>query len=170
VLVDAPTRSRPQLGAKPGPAGRHQQSNRWKIDLPNNGLAIGPCETDTPIHNHGTLNPKINVLAASHPILETTKRGVRQLANAQHRQPQRLAHTPCQVLAHEAVVLNQRLTRTRLRATPIRDRSTPVSGRRGRRAASLLWATDRDRGEPRGSAPPTPPCVRVRTRRFEKLR
>ena len=26
---------------------------------------------------------------------------------------------------------------------------------------------DRDRGEPRGSAPPTPPCVRVRTRRFE---
>src|SRR5499427_10755086 len=32
------------------------------------------------------------------------------------------------------------------------------------------WAKDRDRGEPRGSAPPTPPCVRVRTRRFEKLR
>jgi isoquinoline 1-oxidoreductase beta subunit len=31
-------------------------------------------------------------------------------------------------------------------------------------------AVDRDRGEPRGSAPPTPPCVRVRTRRFEKLR
>src|SRR6516165_9761085 len=31
-------------------------------------------------------------------------------------------------------------------------------------------STHRDRGEPRGSAPPTPPCVRVRTRRFEKLR
>jgi hypothetical protein len=29
---------------------------------------------------------------------------------------------------------------------------------------------DRDRGEPRGPSPPTPPCVRVRTRRFEKLR
>ena len=29
---------------------------------------------------------------------------------------------------------------------------------------------DRDRGEPRSSAPPTPPCVRLRTRRFEKLR
>jgi hypothetical protein len=29
---------------------------------------------------------------------------------------------------------------------------------------------DRDRGEPRSSAPPTPPCIRVRTRRFEKLR
>ena len=29
-------------------------------------------------------------------------------------------------------------------------------------------AIDRDRGEPRGSAPPTPPCVRVRTRRFER--
>src|SRR5260370_40045189 len=27
---------------------------------------------------------------------------------------------------------------------------------------------DRDRGEPRGSAPPTPPYVRVRIRRFEK--
>ena len=33
-----------------------------------------------------------------------------------------------------------------------------------------LGAKDRDRGEPFGSAPPTPPCVRVRTRRFEKLR
>ena len=31
-------------------------------------------------------------------------------------------------------------------------------------------ANDRDRGEPRGSAPPTPPYVRVRIRRFEKLR
>jgi hypothetical protein len=29
---------------------------------------------------------------------------------------------------------------------------------------------DRDRGEPRGSAPPTPPYVRVRIRRFEKSR
>jgi transposase len=28
---------------------------------------------------------------------------------------------------------------------------------------------DRDRGEPLGSAPPTPPYVRVRIRRFEKL-
>jgi hypothetical protein len=32
------------------------------------------------------------------------------------------------------------------------------------------WVRDRDRGEPRGSAPPTPPYVRVRIRRFEKLR
>src|SRR6516165_2395879 len=31
------------------------------------------------------------------------------------------------------------------------------------------WAKDRDRGEPRGSAPPTPPYVRVRIRRFEKV-
>jgi hypothetical protein len=30
--------------------------------------------------------------------------------------------------------------------------------------------SDRDRGEPRGSAPPTPPYVRVRIRRFEKSR
>ena len=33
----------------------------------------------------------------------------------------------------------------------------------------LKSAKDRDRGEPRGSAPPTPPYVRVRIRRFEKL-
>jgi hypothetical protein len=29
--------------------------------------------------------------------------------------------------------------------------------------------SNRDRGEPHGSAPPTPPCVRVRTRRFGRL-
>jgi hypothetical protein len=36
---------------------------------------------------------------------------------------------------------------------------------------SLLAAapSDRDRGEPRGSTPPTPPCIRVRTRRFAGL-
>ena len=32
-----------------------------------------------------------------------------------------------------------------------------------------LWVMDRDRGEPRGSSPPTPPCIRVRTRRFGGL-
>jgi hypothetical protein len=37
-------------------------------------------------------------------------------------------------------------------------------------ARQCLALIDRDRGKPRGSAPPTPPCVRVRTRRFEKLR
>src|ERR1039457_7085539 len=41
-------------------------------------------------------------------------------------------------------------------------RSTPPPCRKS--------ANDRDRGEPRSSAPPTPPCERVRTRRFEKLR
>src|SRR5436190_7896642 len=30
-------------------------------------------------------------------------------------------------------------------------------------------SVDRDRGEPRGSTPPTPPCIRVRTRRFAGL-
>jgi hypothetical protein len=35
---------------------------------------------------------------------------------------------------------------------------------------SKQLSADRDRGEPRGSAPPTPPYVRVRIRRFEKLR
>ena len=29
-----------------------------------------------------------------------------------------------------------------------------------------VYARNRDRGEPHGSTPPTPPCVRVRTRRF----
>ena len=36
----------------------------------------------------------------------------------------------------------------------------------GASSASLLTVLNRDRGEPRGSTPPTPPCVRVRTRRF----
>src|SRR5882762_8079573 len=34
---------------------------------------------------------------------------------------------------------------------------------------SPLCAMDRDRGEPCGSAPPTPPYVRVRIRRFGQL-
>ncbi|WP_232316879.1 LysR substrate-binding domain-containing protein, partial [Candidatus Burkholderia verschuerenii] len=34
------------------------------------------------------------------------------------------------------------------------------------RAEPLLLLADRDRGRPRGPTPPTPPCVRVRTRRF----
>ena len=42
-------------------------------------------------------------------------------------------------------------------------------GRWGRRPRHLQRAKDRDRGEPRGSAPPTPPYVRVRIRRFEKV-
>ena len=29
---------------------------------------------------------------------------------------------------------------------------------------------NRDRGEPHGSTPPTPPCIRVRTRRFDGFR
>ena len=37
-------------------------------------------------------------------------------------------------------------------------------------AAINAKGQDRDRGEPRGSAPPTPPYIRVRIRRFEKLR
>ena len=38
--------------------------------------------------------------------------------------------------------------------TPVHHRTWPKRWR------------NRDRGEPRGSTPPTPPCVRVRTRRF----
>src|SRR5258705_13510454 len=37
------------------------------------------------------------------------------------------------------------------------------------RVTCPLRVKDRDRGEPRGSAPPTPPYVRVRIRRFEKF-
>ena len=39
---------------------------------------------------------------------------------------------------------------------------TPIPLRTGVRV-------DRDRGEPRGPSPPTPSCVRVRTRRFEEF-
>jgi hypothetical protein len=34
---------------------------------------------------------------------------------------------------------------------------------------SRQFPDNRDRGEPRGSSPPTPPCIRVRTRRFVRL-
>src|SRR5712664_622014 len=44
----------------------------------------------------------------------------------------------------------------------------PMNGHRETPLSSPKSATDRDRGEPRGSAPPTPPYVRVRIRRFEK--
>src|SRR5258705_13325372 len=49
-------------------------------------------------------------------------------------------------------------------------RSFPNSGPPTSELSLPKSAIDRDRGEPFGSAPPTPPCVRVRTRRFEKLR
>lgn len=35
---------------------------------------------------------------------------------------------------------------------------------------SSMLGTHRDRGEPRGSPPPTPPCMRVRTRRFGQIK
>src|SRR5262245_18422217 len=34
---------------------------------------------------------------------------------------------------------------------------------------SNILGTQRDRGEPRGSSPPTPPGIRVRTRRFDRV-
>src|ERR1019366_7181710 len=40
--------------------------------------------------------------------------------------------------------------------------STPETGHASRRSSGPLWANDLDRGEPLGSAPPTPPYVRVR--------
>ena len=49
----------------------------------------------------------------------------------------------------------------------VSTKATTLSPTRRSRPKS---ARDRDRGEPRGSAPPTPPYVRVRIRRFEKLR
>ena len=64
--------------------------------------------------------------------------------------------------------------RTRTRFAPFGIRLCGVRFRRQRTCRHIhLWqlcAKDRDRGEPRGPSPPTPPCVRVRTRRFEKLR
>ncbi len=42
------------------------------------------------------------------------------------------------------------------------------SGRRNTRSLRE-WSPNRDRGEPRGSSPPTPPYVRVRIRRFAGL-
>src|SRR6266478_5745510 len=51
---------------------------------------------------------------------------------------------------------------------PSHFRFSPNSGGIANIAALRIRANDRDRGEPRGSAPPTPPYVRVRIRRFEK--
>src|ERR1700751_3015136 len=44
-----------------------------------------------------------------------------------------------------------------------RVRFTSMNRRSAHGLAVLLGAKDRDRGEPRGSAPPTPPGIRVRT-------
>src|SRR6478736_6213278 len=38
------------------------------------------------------------------------------------------------------------------------------------RQLRLHWVTDRDRGKPRGSAPPTPPGIRVRTTAVREVR
>src|SRR5713226_795826 len=46
---------------------------------------------------------------------------------------------------------------------------TPGAGDRGEVSACYPGSRNRDRGEPRGSAPPTPPYVRVRIRRFGRL-
>ena len=48
-------------------------------------------------------------------------------------------------------------------------RNGPLS-RSGRPVSAAGPERNRDRGEPRGSAPPTPPCVRVRTRRFDGVK
>src|SRR5216684_2281010 len=52
------------------------------------------------------------------------------------------------------------------RQAPRRNRALQPPRLTGRIAAERI---NRDRGEPRGSAPPTPPYVRVRIRRFGGL-
>src|ERR1019366_2790846 len=51
--------------------------------------------------------------------------------------------------------------------TPVRS-DCPLCANSGLMNCNMIGAK-RDRGEPRGSSPPTPPCVRVRTRRFDGL-
>src|SRR6266851_7382079 len=63
-----------------------------------------------------------------------------------------------------------RLARAWPRAPVSKDGGGPARGPgSGRPRASRRNAVNRDRGEPRGSAPPTPPYVRVRIRRFGGL-
>src|SRR5215204_6131809 len=66
----------------------------------------------------------------------------------------------------------------RFRALPITPRSVKPAGSpkkssiescKDRAASGDLKRNNRDRGEPRGSAPPTPPDIRVRIRRFGGL-
>ena len=52
---------------------------------------------------------------------------------------------------------------------PDRRRLAPWLGTNSRRRLRRRPALNRDRGEPHGPAPPTPPCIRVRTRRFGGL-
>ena len=79
---------------------------------------------------------------------------------------------PYPVLVHRAASLLHVSFRPRLATTPLRFANpSPPSG----------WVKDfhlqaveharhnRDRGEPRGSSPPTPPYIRVRIRRFTGL-
>jgi hypothetical protein len=46
---------------------------------------------------------------------------------------------------------------------------TQQLGEHGPRSAGVITCSNRDRGEPHGPAPPTPPWIRVRTRRFGRL-
>src|SRR5258705_13679475 len=52
----------------------------------------------------------------------------------------------------------------------MQDRSPPARRNHLQRTAGpYIRVNDRDRGEPCGSTPPTPPYVRARIRRFEKV-
>jgi hypothetical protein len=53
--------------------------------------------------------------------------------------------------------------------TLVRLIANGVTVHKGDILAEFDATSDRDRGELRGSPPPTPPCVRVRTRRFESV-
>src|SRR5215475_9631011 len=54
--------------------------------------------------------------------------------------------------------------------TNVAGKPVALAIRAGAPKPDISTVDDRDRGEPLGSAPPTPPYVRVRIRRFEKLR
>jgi hypothetical protein len=60
-------------------------------------------------------------------------------------------------------------SKTELSPLALHVRSTLKSRHRQTAPACPFRAKDRDRGEPRGSSPPTPPDIRVRIRRFDGI-
>jgi len=93
-------------------------------------------------------------------LFDKTRIGMRVIISPNDAAPVEFSHTALFVPNAEAVAA----------APGVNVRFGAHNGLKSGIAPCPKCAMDRDRGEPCSSAPPTPPCVRVRTRRFEKLR
>src|SRR5262245_61224279 len=80
-----------------------------------------------------------------------------------------MPEAPCHVNPGARLRLQRVVAQRQLRLALVEVQD---GGHRGGVLGKLLalGEADRDRGEPCGSTPPTPPCVRVRTRRFDPIK